>query len=80
MAFISKAIGGLFKAVGLVPKISAPVAPAPAPTVANSTADLDAAAQQQAAAMQGGKTSTMLTGGAGEEEDPTKTSKVLLGS
>jgi hypothetical protein len=86
MSFIGKAVGSVAKAIGLVPDAPQVVAPPeaaapapPAPTVANSTVDLDAAAQEQARRMGAGRTSTMLTGGAGLEEDKTKTSKVLLG-
>lgn len=82
MSFIGKAIGGLGKALGIIPK--APQAPAlmpPPPTISNpvTAPDLDAAAQMQAASMGRGRTSTMLTGGDGDLLDPTKTSKVLLG-
>ena len=83
MSFIGKAITGIGQALGLVSNSSA--APAPltpattAPTVANSSTQLDDAALAQAKSMQGGRTSTMLTGGAGETEDQKYTSKVLLG-
>ena len=82
MSFIGKAIGGIGKAIGLIPQApQAPVMPPPPPTTTNPTTapDLDVAAQQQAASMARGKTSTMLTGGDGDPLDPTKTSKVLLG-
>lgn len=80
MSFVSKAIGSVAKALGLVPEApSAPAAAPAAPTVDNSYAAMDAAAQTQAAAMTRGRTSTLLTGGAGETDDLTKTSKVLLG-
>lgn len=78
MSFVGKWIGGLAKDLGLV---DTPAAPAPAPvtpTVANSSADLDTAAQTQAAAMAGGKTSTLLNGSQGVD-DTKNTSKVLLG-
>jgi len=82
MSFIGNAVKGLGQAIGLVPQDAspAPIAPATtAPTVANSSSDLDAAALAQAKAMQGGRTSTLLTGGTGETEDQKYTSKVLLG-
>lgn len=83
MSFVGKAIssvvGGVGKALGLVPQ--APQAPLilPAPTVDNSAAQLDQAAQVAAAGVQRGRTSTMLTGGAGVTEDFKNTSKILLG-
>lgn len=65
--------------LGLVPKApQMPMLP-PAPTVDNSAAKLDEAAQLAAAGVQRGRTSTMLTGGAGVNEDPKNTSKILLG-
>lgn len=78
MAFIAKAIGGVAKAFGLVKKFSAPAAPPVAPTVDNSAAQLDAAAQAQAAAMAGGRSSTILNGADGID-DTKKTSRILLG-
>jgi hypothetical protein len=56
----------------------APKAVAPAPTVDNSQAQLDVAAQLQQQAIQRGLTSTLLTGGAGLSSMGT-TSKTLLG-
>ena len=78
MSFVKK-IG---QTLGLVPKANSygALPPAPvAPTVDNSSAQLDQAAQTRAASMQRGATSTMLTGGMGEDETKLKTSKVLLG-
>lgn len=57
---------------------NAPAAPPPAPTVANTQAETDVAAQQQQMALQRGRTSTILTGGAGLSNTGT-TSKTLLG-
>lgn len=60
---------------------SSPSAPAPvppAPTLGNSQAQTDVAAQQQQLSLQGGRASTVLTGGAGLQNMGT-TSKTLLG-
>ena len=78
MSFIGKWIGGLAKDLGLVETPAAPIAAPQAPTVSNSSADLDLAAQKQAAAMSGGRTSTMLNGADGVD-DTKNTSKILLG-
>lgn len=52
--------------------------PGAAPTMDNSNADLDLAAQKAARSMQGGRTSTMLGGGRGFD-DSRNTFKILLG-
>lgn len=79
MSFVGKAVSGIGKIFGMVPKApQMPMLP-PAPTVDNSAAKLDEAAQLAAAGVQRGRTSTMLTGGAGVNEDPRNTSKILLG-
>lgn len=82
MSFIGSAIKSIGQAIGLVPDDASPApitAATTAPTVANSSTQLDDAALAQAKSMQGGRTSTLLTGGAGETEDQKYTSKVLLG-
>lgn len=84
MSFVGKAIAGIGKAVGLIPKApEAPNVPAmlPAPTMSSAdvSAKTDAAAQQAAASQMRGFTSTMLTGSQGEDETKLNTSKVLLG-
>lgn len=82
MSFVGKAIGGIGKALGIIPDApSAPALPPPPPTTSDpaTSPDLDAAAQDAARRMAGGKTSTMLTGGDGDTEDQKYTSKVLLG-
>ena len=82
MSFVSKAIGAVGQALGLVPKKpSMPNIPSvmPAPNADNSAAQMDKAAQLAAAGMMRGRTATMLSGGAGFNEDPKNTSKVLLG-
>lgn len=64
---------------GMMPKAPG-IAPLPsAPSIGNSSGQLDASALAQQKAMMGGRTSTMLTGGAGFEEDTKNTSKILLG-
>jgi len=78
MSFVGKWIGGLAKDLGLVDTPGAPQAAPAAPTTANSSTDLDLAAQTAAASMQGGKTSTLLNGSQGVD-DTKNTSKVLLG-
>ena len=55
-----------------------PATPPPAPTLDNSAAALDVAAQQQAVSLQRGRSATMLTGGAGLN-NLGSSSKVLLG-
>ena len=57
---------------------AAPIIPPPAPTLDNSAAALDVAAQQQAVSLQRGRSATMLTGGAGLN-NLGSSSKVLLG-
>lgn len=81
MSFVGKAIRGIGQAIGLVPKAPSMPALPPPPMVsqADTSAQMDTAAQEAAAGIQRGRTSTMLTGGAGETEDQKYTSKVLLG-
>lgn len=79
MAFIGKFIRGIGQAIGLIPETpSVPQLP-PAPTAADKSAQMDAAAQEAAAGVQRGRTSTLLTGGQGDTQDQKYTSKVLLG-
>ena len=70
------ALGGM--AESALNPITMPEAPT-APTAANSSAQLDAAAREQAMRMQRGRASTVLTGGRGEDETRLRTSNVLLG-
>lgn len=87
MSFVGKAISGLAKAVGLMPKNPAPsvaslppiIAAPPSTTNPQTQPDLDAQQQQMAASVSRGRTSTMLTGGSGEDETKLNTSKMLLG-
>lgn len=83
MSFVGKAISGLGKAIGLIPKAPPmpvlPPPPAPVAAQPDTTQKMDEAAQQAAASVQRGRTSTMLTGGEGVKEDVKNTSKVLLG-
>ena len=73
-------MGGLVS--GLFGGQQAPqVAPAPAPpTVDNSAAATDAAAERQRQAMLAGRTSTVLTGGQGVSDMGTTSTSKLLGS
>ena len=57
-----------------------PVAAPVAPTVDNSQAQLDAAAEKQRQTQLAGSSSTVLTGGAGLNSAGTTTSQKLLGS
>lgn len=75
MSGVAKAVGSIFGG-GKTPT----PAPAPvAPTVDNSAAKLEAAAEEQRQASLRGRTSTMLTGGSGFEEAAGSTSKLMLG-
>lgn len=81
MSFVSRIIGGVGQALGLVPKTpkvpDAPVAPSLTdPTIAGQA---DANAQMAAASVQRGRTSTLLGSGKGFDEDPKNTSRILLG-
>jgi len=82
MSFVSKAVGAIGQAIGLVPKppkMRNIPSTMPAPNADNSSAEMDKAAQLAAAGIMRGRTSTLLTGGAGFNEDPKNTSKILLG-
>lgn len=67
---------------GLVPNkptVSAPDTPPPAPTVANSQSEMDAAARQTSLKLQRGLAATRLTGGAGLKNAYGTASSTLLG-
>lgn len=87
MSFVGKAIRGIGKAVGLIPKTPKMPAMLPAPTAAalgdpmaapTGAPGMDSGAQAVAALSS--RTSTLLTGGTGEDRTKLNTSRVLLGS
>lgn len=73
-------MGGLVKGIFGGGSTPAPVAPPPVPTVDNSQAKLDAAAQAQMDAATRGRTSTILNGGQGIAANQNTTSKIVLGA
>lgn len=72
-------MGGVVSAIFGGGKKESPAPPPPAPTVDNSQAKLDAAAQSQREAAMRGRSSTILTGGSGLSESGDTSSKKLLG-
>lgn len=81
MSFITKAIGGLAKGLGLVDEPKAPPPPPPAPTVSDPSVQDVADKDRKRLAAMNGRASTILSSPLKSSmEDQTSASKTLFGA